>query len=56
VVAVSVDPRRWNQACEPIEQLEGAEADAGASEKEFRLLYEDPKPELPSLSEMTPER
>ena len=31
VVAVSVDARRWNQACEPVEELEGAEADAGAS-------------------------
>ena len=31
MVAMPVDARRWNQACEPIDQLEWAEADPGAS-------------------------
>lgn len=31
MVAMPVDARRWNQACEPIDQLEGANADPGAS-------------------------
>jgi len=31
MVAVSVNARRWNQACEPVEELEGAEADVCAS-------------------------
>jgi len=31
MVAMPVDARRWNQANEPIDQLEGAKADPGAS-------------------------